>query len=68
MRFGVGYLYPVHRNRPTLESCGSRHGRNGVGIFSRTLPELAEYGKIGRWKKSQEEKSDGRLLPALNFM
>jgi hypothetical protein len=41
MWFWVGYLYPLDRNHPTLESCGSRHGRNGVGIFSRTLPELA---------------------------
>jgi hypothetical protein len=41
MRFGVGYLYSLHRNCSTLESCGSRHGRNGVGNFSRTLPESA---------------------------
>jgi hypothetical protein len=50
MSFDVGYLYPLHRNRQTLESCGSRHSRNGVGIFSRTLSELhGVYGKIGRW-------------------
>ena len=59
MCFGVGYLYPLHRNRPTLESCGSRHGRNGVVIFSRTLPELAwsmatqnrtvDFGIDGAW-------------------